>query len=117
MRRVLFVVLGLILFFALAALASAQPRVGPPPPRDEAPTLQPGPEHVWITGYWKWTGINYEWVDGRWVKAKKGKVWVPGEWKQVGAHWAWKPGKWVKPKPPKAPKPPKPGKGKPGKNK
>jgi hypothetical protein len=114
MRRIALALFCLTLFFALAARVAAQPRVGPPPPRVEAPTLQPSPNHVWITGYWKWAGINYEWVDGRWVKAKKGKVWVPGTWEQDGARWVWKPGKWVKPKPAK---PPKPGKGKPGKTK
>ncbi len=113
MRRIALAVFCLVLFSALSLPAGAQPRVGPPPPRLEAPTLQPGPAYVWITGYWKWTGINYEWVDGRWVKGKPGKVWVAGSWEQSGARWVWKPGKWVKPKPPK---PPKPDPGKPGKN-
>ena len=116
MRKTVSVLLSLIFFFALAGLAAAQPRVGPPPPRAEAPTLQPSPDYVWITGFWKWTGINYDWVDGRWIKAKKGKVWVPGAWEQVGARWVWKPGKWVKPKPAK-PVTGKPGAGKPGPNK
>jgi hypothetical protein len=114
MRKIALAVLGLVLFSALAVSAAAQPRVGPPPPRIEAPTLQPSQNHIWITGNWKWTGINYEWVDGRWIKAKKGKVWVAGTWEQVGARWVWKPGEWVKPKPPK---PPKPKTGKPRPNK
>src|SRR5512138_1194731 len=96
------VLLSLVL--TLAGAAFAQPRVAPPPPRVESPTLQPGSNHVWVTGYWKWTGIDYEWADGRWIKAKKGRVWEPGVWEQVGNHWVWKPGKWVKPKPPKPPK-------------
>jgi len=97
----------LSLILASAGAALAQPRVGPPPPRVESPTLQPSSSHIWITGYWKWTGIHYEWTDGRWVKAKPGRIWVPGAWEQVGSHWAWKPGKWVKAKglKPKGPKP------------
>jgi len=105
------VILGLAV---VSALADDPPRMGPPPLRSEARTLQPGPEHVWIPGYWKWGGINYEWVDGRWVKGKKGKVWVPGTWEQAGSHWAWRSGKWVKPEKLKAApeKPPKPEKSK-----
>lgn len=101
MRKTALALLGALFLMALSGLAIAQPRVGPPPHRVEAPTLQPGPNHVWVSGYWKWAGVNYEWVDGRWVKAKKNRVWVPGTWNQVGARWVWKPGKWAKPEKPK----------------
>lgn len=111
MRKTALALLGALFLLALAGLATAQPRVAPPPPRVEAPTLQPSPNHVWIPGYWKWAGINYEWIDGRWAKAKKNRVWVPGTWERVGARWAWKPGKWAKPEKAK----PKGGKAKPGK--
>ncbi len=108
MRKTALALMGALFLAALAGLAVGQPRVGPPPPRVEAPTLQPGPNHVWIPGYWKWAGVNYEWTDGRWVKAKKGRVWVPGTWERAGARWAWKSGKWAKPesgKPKRARKP------------
>ena len=114
MRKIAFALLSLCLFAALAGLAAAQPRVGPPPPRLETPTLRPSPGHVWATGYWKWTGFNYEWLDGRWIKAKKNRVWVDGSWQQVGNRWVWKAGKWVKPQK-LAPKPKPKAKGKPGK--
>jgi hypothetical protein len=111
MRKIALAAASLVLFSTLAVWAAPQARVGPPPPRVEAPTLQPSPNHVWVTGYWKWTGINYEWFDGRWVKAKKGKVWVAGAWEQVGSRWAWTPGKWAKPEKPKPEaRKPKPGK-------
>jgi hypothetical protein len=105
MRRIAWAVGGVFLLLAAAGLAGQdKPRVGPPPLRTEAKTLQPSPAHVWIPGCWKWAGINYEWVEGRWVKGKKGKVWEPGTWEQAGAHWVWKPGKWVKPEKAKEPK-------------
>jgi hypothetical protein len=113
MRKTALTLLSVLLSLVLASAgaAIAQPRVGPPPLRVESPTLKPSPGHIWITGYWKWTGINYEWADGRWIKAKPGKVWEPGVWEQVGNHWVWKPGQWVKPKDPKPKeKEPKPGK-------
>lgn len=98
MRRTAWALLGALLLLTAAGLAADdQPRVGPPPPRNEARTLQPSPAHVWLPGYWKWAGINYEWAEGRWAKGKKGKVWVPGTWAQTGAHWTWKGGKWAKP--------------------
>lgn len=113
MRKTAWALLAAFFLMALSGLAGDQPRIGPPPLRTEAPTLQPSPIHVWIPGYWKWAGINYEWVDGRWVKGKKGYIWVPGTWKLAGSRWAWKAGKWAKPgwdkpKPDKhKPKPPK----------
>jgi WXXGXW repeat (2 copies) len=113
MRKSALALLGALSLLALAGMAAAQSRVAPPPPRVEAPTLQPSPNHVWVPGYWKWAGVNYEWVDGRWVKAKKDRIWVPGTWEQVGARWAWKPGRWAKPE--KAKPKPKDEKAKPGK--
>lgn len=100
MRKTAWALMGVFLLMALAGLAIGQPRVPPPPPRAEAPTLQPSPGHIWVPGYWKWTGVNYEWTDGRWIKGKKDRIWVPGTWEQAGARWVWKPGKWGKiPKP------------------
>jgi hypothetical protein len=26
----------------------------------------PRPGHVWVAGYWHWSGMRYEWVPGRW---------------------------------------------------
>jgi hypothetical protein len=111
MRKTVLALLGALSLMALAVMATAQPRVAPPPQRVEAPTLQPSPNHVWIPGYWKWAGVNYEWNDGRWVKAKKNRVWVPGIWERSGARWVWKPGKWAKPEKPRR----EGGKAKPGK--
>lgn len=97
MKKTAFVLLAVFVLAAASGVAADQkPRVGPPPLRVESPTLQPSPNHVWMPGYWKWAGINYEWVEGRWVKAKKDKVWVPGTWEPNGSFWVWKPGKWTK---------------------
>jgi hypothetical protein len=100
MRKTVWAAAAVLVIVAAWALAGEDPLFPPPPLRTEAPTLQPSPKHVWIPGYWKWGGINYEWMDGRWVKGKKGKVWTPGAWEQVGVRWVWKPGKWTKPVPP-----------------
>jgi hypothetical protein len=96
MRKTAWAVMAALLLLALSGLAGEDPRVGPPPLRTEAPTLQPSQNHVWAQGYWKWSGVNYEWVDGRWIKAKKNREWVPGTWGQVGNRWVWKRAAWKK---------------------
>lgn len=97
MKKTAFALMAVFILAAASAVTADQkPRVGPPPLRVESPTLQPSPKHVWVPGYWKWAGINYEWVEGRWVKAKPNKVWVPGTWEENGSYWVWKPGKWTK---------------------
>ncbi|MCX6569542.1 MAG: hypothetical protein NT147_10935 [Candidatus Aminicenantes bacterium] len=49
-----------------------------------------------LAGYWKWSGVNYTWVEGRWVKVKANRAWVRGNWKLMGSFWAWTPGRWDK---------------------
>jgi len=38
----------------------------PPPPRAEVIPYRPGPGHVWVPGYWYWTGSRYIWHAGYW---------------------------------------------------
>lgn len=96
MRKTALFALAAVCLMTVSGLAADQPRVGPPPLRVESPTLRPSPVHVWVPGYWKWKAVNYDWVEGRWAKAKKGREWVPGTWEQVGSRWIWKAGKWKK---------------------
>ena len=68
-------------------------RETPPPPPDEpgagqvvagspkarpdpVPVAQdsPGPEWVWVRGYWHWDGVRYEWRRGHWERARPGWV-------------------------------------------
>ena len=36
----------------------------PPPLRMEAYGVAPGPGLVWVGGYWRWVGRDYEWTSG-----------------------------------------------------
>jgi hypothetical protein len=54
-------------------------RIGPPPPprvvRVQPPT--PGPEYLWVAGYWYPVGNHYKWHDGYWTRpAYAGARWI-----------------------------------------
>ena len=67
-------------------------------PIDDERPEQPGPEHVWVTGYWWWTNMNYMWVPGYWaVPPYKNYVYVSGHWAYTGNRWVYHRGGWAKP--------------------
>ena len=45
-------------------------RIGPPPPPRVVRVLPPtpGPEYVWVAGYWYPVGNHYKWHDGYWTR-------------------------------------------------
>jgi WXXGXW repeat (2 copies) len=45
-------------------------RIGPPPPPRVVRVLprRPGPEFVWIEGYWYPAGNRYKWHNGYWTR-------------------------------------------------
>ena len=78
MKRTLFA-LVLLAGSALAADLSIGIRIGaPPPPRVVAVTpARPGPEFVWVTGYWYPVNGHYRWHEGYWTRPPyAGAVWV-----------------------------------------
>jgi len=87
------VILGLIAVIVSGCVV-AHPRVAPPQLRAEVVSAKPGPNFVWVAGYWKWSGGAYVWAPGHWVKAKPGKAWVAGHWERRGNHWVWRSGHW-----------------------
>ena len=57
----------------LSAPARAQVSIGvtigqPPPPRVYHVPPAPGPEYVWVEGYWYPQGHHYQWHDGYWTR-------------------------------------------------
>ena len=75
-----------------AAQVSIGIRIGaPPPPRVVAEPVSPGPEFVWVEGYWYPVGHHYKWHPGYWTRPPYvGARWVaphhdgeryfPGHW-------------------------------------
>ena len=49
----------------------------PPPAVVEERVVGPGPEYVWIDGYWEWNGGRWVWRKGHWVRPPHhGGTWV-----------------------------------------
>jgi hypothetical protein len=70
----LFLVVGVSAF---AAQVSIGIRIGaPPPPRVVAVPVSPGPNFVWVEGYWYPVGNHYKWHAGYWSRPP-----------YVGARW------------------------------
>ena len=71
---------------------------GPPPApvREDRPAA-PGPQAVWVGGYWHWTGIQYAWIPGHWDAPPPGSTWnAPVYTARDGRYFyesgSWKPG-------------------------
>jgi hypothetical protein len=73
--------------------------VAEPPPADKVEVVNgaaPGPEYVWVRGYWIRQGPNWMWVPGVWVQRPHANaVWVAGHWQHYANGWAWVPGHWI----------------------
>ena len=69
----------------------------PPPPLPvyEQPVI-PGPDYIWVPGYWGWTDdVGYYWVPGTWVLAPEpGLLWTPGYWAWNDGMYVFYPGYW-----------------------
>ncbi len=71
------------MFFASVSAADAQISFDlhfghpPPPPRAYVVPAQPGPEYVWVEGYWYPRGSRYVWHNGYWTRRPyEGAYWV-----------------------------------------
>lgn len=53
-------------------------RIGPPPPPRVVRVLpaRPGPDFVWVEGYWYPVGNRYRWHDGYWTRP----IYPGGHW-------------------------------------
>ena len=64
---------------AFGAQVSINVRIGPPPPPRVVPVVavSPGPEYVWVEGYWYPVGNHWKWHRGYWTRAPyAGAYWL-----------------------------------------
>jgi hypothetical protein len=69
----------------------------PPPPRPEVVVgVAPGPDYVWVGGYWDGSPGHYVWVRGRWDHSPHGHgVWMAPHWdKDRDGHYHQVKGEW-----------------------
>jgi hypothetical protein len=80
--RTLLQTLAISALLLAPAPARAQVSLGihigePPAPRAYRVPRQPGPDYVWVEGYWYPQGSRYTWHDGYWTRAPyQGAYWV-----------------------------------------
>jgi hypothetical protein len=73
MRHLFFASTVCAVLLTVGSAANAQVsfdiRIGPPPPPQvfRVPP-QPGPDHIWVDGYWYVQGNRYRWHDGYWTR-------------------------------------------------
>ncbi len=79
-----------------AGSALAQPAYAPiPPPRAEVVPPPPGGHAVWVPGHWRWNGVRYVWLRGRYlIRPARYTAWEPEHWALRGGVWVWVPGHW-----------------------
>jgi hypothetical protein len=69
----------------------------PPLPVYDQPPI-PGPDYIWVPGYWAWDDDDYDyyWVPGTWVLAPEpGLLWTPGWWGWEDGGYGFHDGYWA----------------------
>ncbi|HVP89142.1 MAG TPA: hypothetical protein VMU79_13810 [Casimicrobiaceae bacterium] len=101
-RRFLHCVRSLLLALALLAVSAATSAavfvsvaIAPPVLPVYAQPICPGPNYIWIPGYWAYGPEGYYWVPGTWVIAPYvGALWTPGWWGWANGLYVWNAGYW-----------------------
>jgi len=68
----------------------------PPPAHSEVIIgVAPGPDYIWVGGYWGRYRNNWHWVGGRWVlRPHPNAAWVEGRWDRGSRGYYWRSGHW-----------------------
>jgi YXWGXW repeat-containing protein len=81
--------------FTASASVFVSVNFAPPPLPVYVQPICPGPEYIWVPGYWAYGPDGYYWVPGTWVLAPYvGALWTPGYWGWDGVVFVWHPGYW-----------------------
>ena len=89
---------GLIGALALAGCAGMPAHPPVPPVQAELVPKPPRTQTVviWQPGHWDWTGKDYAWTPGLWVKrAGHGTLWQDGFWQDTAGRVEWVAPHWL----------------------
>jgi WXXGXW repeat (2 copies) len=97
--RAIVSLVGVLSLTALPSASRAQVYVSittaPPPLPVYVQPVIPGPDYMWVPGYWAWGSVGYYWVPGTWVLAPGvGMLWTPGYWGWNNGYYVWRAGYW-----------------------
>jgi hypothetical protein len=101
--------LGVALLGGIAAMAPAQIPLPPLPPglnvrittgrppavRREVRVARPGPDYIYVNGYWHDDGGRWAWIPGRWERpAAPQAYWIPARYINSGRGTIYEPAHW-----------------------
>ena len=67
----------------------------PPAAQSEGVLAQPGPDYVWVPGYWTWRDSRYEWMAGHWeIPPHASAVWVAPRYETENGGYRFYEGYW-----------------------
>jgi hypothetical protein len=78
---------------AMPAGAVVYVRVAPPEPREQH-TPPPRAGKTWVAGHYQWKNNRYQWVQGTWVRDRRGHYYSQPSWVEQDGRWAYQPGTW-----------------------
>ena len=65
----------------------------PPEPRSERiPPARRG--YIWDAGHWDWRNNRHVWVQGKWIRDRKGYVYNPPSWQERDGKWEMRRAAW-----------------------
>jgi hypothetical protein len=94
-------ILLIIALFALNNSLTAQVivKVSPASPKVVlVKPKKPAADMVWVAGHWHWSPRKqkYVWIEGKWIKTRRGHAYIAGHWKVVRGGYKWIPGHWIR---------------------
>jgi len=66
----------------------------PPRARSEVRTPRPGPNHVWVGGYWERQNEQWAWSAGRWEEPGERGRWIKPRYHHEKQGYRYEPGRW-----------------------
>jgi hypothetical protein len=67
----------------------------PPTVRHEVRIRRPGPDYIWVDGFWTSDGGRWVWIPGRWERQPVAEAyWIPARYVRTSRGTIYEPGHW-----------------------